>query len=98
VGEIIKWIKTMRRTIEVYFYRTRSGLEVDLLLVTQQGIIGVEIKMRNSVAATDWRPLRDVAWRLGGDWLGGLVVYWGSQIKKVGEPEIWAVPSRRLFT
>jgi hypothetical protein len=98
VGEIIKWIKTMRRTIESYFYRTRSGLEVDLLLVTQKGIIGVEVKMRSSVAATDWRALKDIAERLGGDWLGGLVVYRGAQIKKVGEPEIWAVPSRRLFT
>ena len=98
VGEIIKWIKTMRRNIEVYFYRTRSGLEVDLLLVTQQGIIGVEVKMRSSVAVTDWRALKDIAGRLGGDWLGGLVVYRGAQIKKVGEPEIWAVPSRRLFT
>ena len=98
VGEIIKWIKTMRRNIEVYFYRTRSGLEVDLLLVTHQGIIGVEVKMRSSVAATDWRALKDIAGRLGGDWLGGLVVYRGAQIKKVGEPEIWAVPSRRLFT
>jgi hypothetical protein len=98
VGEIIKWIKTMRRNIEVYFYRTRSGLEVDLLLVTHQGIIGVEVKMRSSVAATDWRALKDIAGRLGGDWLGGLVVYRGAQIKKVGEPKIWAVPSRRLFT
>ncbi len=98
VGEIIKWIKTMRRNIEVYFYRTRSGLEVDLLLVTHQGIIGVDVKMRSSVAATDWRALKDIAGRLGGDWLGGLVVYRGAQIKKVGEPKIWAVPSRRLFT
>lgn len=98
VGEIIKWIKTMRRNIEVYFYRTRSGLEVDLLLLTHQGIIGVEVKMRSSVAATDWRALKDIAGRLGGDWLGGLVVYRGAQIKKVGEPKIWAVPSRRLFT
>jgi hypothetical protein len=98
VGEIIKWIKTMRRTTEVYFYRTRSGLEVDLLLVTQKGIIGMEVKMRSSVATTDWRALKDIAERLGGDWLGGLVVYRGTQIKKVGEPEIWAVPSRRLFT
>jgi len=98
VGEIIKWIKTMRRTIEVYFYRTRSGLEVDLLLVTEQGILGVEVKMRSSVAATDWRALKDIGERLGGDWLGGMVVYRGAQIKKVAEPEIWAVPSRRLFT
>jgi hypothetical protein len=98
VGEVIKWIKTMRRDVEVYFYRTRSGMEIDLLLVTQHGIIGVEIKARRSVAPTDWRALREIAGGLGGDWLGGLVVYQGSQIRKVSEPEIWAIPSRRLFT
>jgi predicted AAA+ superfamily ATPase len=98
VGEVIKWIKTMRRDVEVYFYRTRSGMEVDLLLVTQHGIIGVEIKARRSVAPTDWRALREIAGGFGGDWLGGLVVYRGSQIRKVSEPEIWAIPSRRLFT
>jgi predicted AAA+ superfamily ATPase len=98
VGEVIKWIKTMRRDVEVYFYRTRSGMEIDLLLVTQHGIIGVEIKARRSVAPTDWRALREIAGGLGGDWLGGLVIYRGSQIRKVSEPGIWAIPSRRLFT
>lgn len=98
VGEIIKWIKTMRRDVDVYFYRTRSGMEVDLLLVTQNGIIGVEIKARRSVAPPDWRALREIAGRIGGDWLGGLVIHRGSQIKEVCEPGIWAIPSRRLFT
>jgi hypothetical protein len=98
VGEIIKWIKTMRRDVDVYFYRTRSGMEVDLLLVTQHGIIGVEIKARRSVAPPDWRALREISGRLGGDWLGGLVIYRGSQIKEVCKPGIWAIPSRRLFT
>jgi len=98
VGEVIKWIKTMRRDVEVYFYRTRSGMEVDLLLVTQHGIIGVEIKARRSVAPPDWRALREIAGGLGGDWLGGLVIYRGSQIRKVSEPGIWAIPSQRLFT
>lgn len=98
VGEIIKWIKTMRRDVEVYFYRTRSGMEVDLLLVTQNGIIGVEIKARRSVAPPDWRALREIAGGLGDDWLGGLVIYRGSQIMEVSEPGIWAIPSRRLFT
>lgn len=98
VGETVKWVKTMRRDVEVYFYRTRSGMEVDLLLVTRHGIIGVEVKARRSVAPPDWRTLREIAGGLGGDWLGGLVIYRGSQIRKVSEPGIWAIPSRRLFT
>jgi hypothetical protein len=29
VSEIIKWMKTVQRQEEIYFYRTRSGLELD---------------------------------------------------------------------
>jgi len=88
----------MRRDVEVYFYRTRSGMEVALLLETQHGIIGVEIKARRSVAPPDWRALREISGRLGGDWVGGLVIYRGSQIREVSDPGIWAIPSRRLVT
>ncbi len=42
VSEIIKWIKTVQRQEEIYFYRTRSGLELDILLQTEKGLIGME--------------------------------------------------------
>jgi predicted AAA+ superfamily ATPase len=98
VAEIFKWLKTAQRDIEIYFYRTRSGLELDLILQTRRGIIGMEIKARASVTSIDFKTLTDIAARLGKEWLGGLVVYRGKTLKKVGEPGIWAIPSCRLFT
>ena len=98
VSEIIKWMKTVQRQEEIYFYRTRSGLEVDILLLTEKGIIGMEIKARTAVASTDLRAMREVAKGLGKEWRGGFVIYLGNTIQKVGEPNVWAVPSRRLFT
>jgi len=98
VSEMIKWMKTVQRQEEIYFYRTRSGLELDILLQTEKGMIGMEIKARTSVAAADLRPMREVAKGLGKEWRGGFVVYLGNSIQKVGEPNLWAVPSRRLFT
>jgi predicted AAA+ superfamily ATPase len=98
VSEMIKWMKTVQRQEEIYFYRTRSGLELDILLQTKKGMIGMEIKARSSVAPADLRPMREVAQGLGKEWRGGLVVYLGNSIRKVGEPNLWAVPSRRLFT
>lgn len=98
VSEMIKWMKTVQRQEEIYFYRTRSGLELDILLQTEKGMIGMEIKARTSVAPTDLRPMREVAKGLGKEWRGGFVVYLGNSIRKVGEPNLWAVPSRRLFT
>jgi predicted AAA+ superfamily ATPase len=97
VGELFKWMKTVQRADSLYFYRTRSGLEVDLLLETNMGIIGMEIKSRETVTRSDTRPLRDVAAGLGSEWRGGIVIYRGNEIRKIAEPSIWAVPSRRLF-
>lgn len=97
VNELFKWIKTCGRRAEMFFYRTRSGLELDVLLQTEHGLIGMEIKGRKKVVSTDAVPMKEVAAALGKKWKGGLVVYQGNEIVKVAEPEIWAVPSRRLF-
>lgn len=98
VGELLKWIKTAQKEAEVYFYRTRSGLELDLLVQDEHGIIGMEIKSRQIIAPSDLTPIKTVASGLGKSWRGGIVIYQGKEIKKIGEPDIWAVPSHRLFT
>ncbi len=97
VGEFVKWIRTQQLDAGLYFYRTRSGREVDLLLETQGGLIGIEIKSRDTVAGKDMRPMQSLAEKLGKQWRGGLVVYTGRKIEQIGKPDIWAVPSRRLF-
>jgi len=97
VAEIYKWIKTAQRGVDIYFYRTRSGLELDIILQTRNGIVGMEIKARNSVSPIDYKNMREIASRLGKEWLGGIVAYQGDILKRVAEPNIWSVPSRRLF-
>jgi len=98
VGELIKWMKTAGRDGEICFYRTRSGLEVDILLDTLDGVVGMEIKNRRVIAPKDVTALKEVARGLGSRWRGGLVIYSGDAIKPLADPEIWAVPSRRLFS
>jgi len=97
VAEFVKWLKTTQRNAEIYFYRTRSGMELDIILQTESGIVGIEIRARKSVSPTDLKAMREVAKGLGKEWRGGLVIYLGGVLKKIGEPDIWAVPSRRLF-
>jgi len=97
VSELVKWIRTSQLDLEVFFYRTRSGMELDLLIQTETGFIGMEIKSRQTVVQKDTRVMKELASRLGTKWLGGIVVYRGNEIRQVDEPEIWAVPSRRLF-
>lgn len=98
VGELMKWMKTAGKDGEIYFYRTRSGLEVDILLDTPAGVVGMEIKSRRVIAQKDVTALKEVARGLGSRWRGGLVIYSGDAIKPLADPEIWAIPSRRLFT
>jgi hypothetical protein len=97
VTELYKWMNTAQNNGEMFFYRTRSGLELDTILQTDHGIIGVEIKSRKKIVSSDIRAMREVA-SAAGEWRGGLVIYQGDEVVKLSEPSIWAVPSRRLFT
>lgn len=97
VTEIYKWIKTMQIDCSIYYYRTRSGFEVDLLIETQKGIIGIEVKMREYISNVDIKGLRILAKSLGSLWLGGIVVYRGNKVERISNENIWAVPSWRLL-
>lgn len=97
LGELMKWKQTLGRDGELYFYRTRSGLEVDLLLETAAGVVGMEIKSRRVLASRDMTGLKAIAAAVGNRWRGGLVIYPGNELKKIGTPQLWAVPSHRLF-
>ena len=60
-------------------------------------ITGIEIKSRATIASRDIRPLKELAKGCGNMWRGGVVIYQGKEIKKLDEPDIWAVPSWRIF-
>lgn len=96
VTEIYKWVKTLERHAELAFYRTRNGLEVDLLITTPHGVWGIEAKAAARLGTGDWRGLRDVGQALGPQWRGGLVVYTGSEIEQFS-PNLWAMPVERLL-
>jgi Predicted ATPase (AAA+ superfamily) len=97
VSEVFKYIRTMNNTAEIFFYRTRSGLEVDCLLKTPKGVVGLEIKSSEQVTSKDTSPLRSLGAALGKEWLGGIVAYRGSKLSDLGD-KIWAVPSWRLLS
>jgi len=97
IGEIYKWISTMAQDTGIYFYRTRSGMEVDLILETPLGIVGIEIKSRASISQTDTKALRAIGSHLGNEWRCGIIIYNGMEIKQINtSPTIWAVPLHRL--
>jgi hypothetical protein len=72
-------------------------MEVDLLIETPTGIVCLEIKSRAAADIKDTRPMRSLAHGLDKQCLGGMVIYTGKEIKPIADPDIWAVPSHRLF-
>lgn len=98
VSEIQKWVSTTGVDARLSFYRTLSGLEVDLMMETPQGLIGAEIKNRETVTRSDGRALEAIAEKLGGEWRGGLVIHRGTDLAALSpERSIWAVPAHRLL-
>lgn len=99
VTECKKWISTAFEPAKLFYYRTRSGQEVDLLLELPSGILGIEIKNRDTTARKDLRAQRAIAEALGDRWLGGLVVYRGRSLREIDQNfGIWEMPVHRLFT
>ncbi|NBB79623.1 MAG: DUF4143 domain-containing protein [Verrucomicrobia bacterium] len=95
-AEIVKYLRSLQLNAQVFYYRTRSGLEIDFLLQTSKGILALEVKMREAVSGADIRSMRRIERELGTRWLGGLVLYRGREVYEI-EPGYWAVPTYRFF-
>jgi hypothetical protein len=95
-SELMKFIRTNRLDVKLFFYRTRSGMEIDFILETKNGIIALEVKNRDSVSKSDFTNIKRLADAAGKAWLGGLVIYRGNKIQQYAHG-LWAIPSCRLF-
>jgi predicted AAA+ superfamily ATPase len=95
-SELMKFIRTNRLDVKLTFYRTRSGMEIDFILETKNGILALEVKNRDSVWQSDFTNLKRLAGAAGKEWLGGLVIYRGNKIQQFAHG-LWAIPSCRLF-
>ncbi|REJ84626.1 MAG: ATP-binding protein [Acidobacteria bacterium] len=99
VSEIHKWISTAFEPSRLFYYRTRSGLEVDLLIEQDAGLLGVEAKHRERAVPRDLTSLRAVAVALGERWRGGVVVTRGRVLRELDQDlGIWEVPAHRLLS
>lgn len=96
VGECHKWIKTMQPEVELYYFRTYGGMEVDLLLTTPSGVWGLEVKTSRRADARQPASLRRLAAQFGGRWRGGLLVNLGDRIEQL-DRDLWVVPAPRLL-
>lgn len=82
---------------EIFFWRTASGQEVDVVLEDRAGkVAGVEIKAAATLGANDVHSLQLLAGTVGKDWLRGVVLYTGMEVVPFSG-NIHGVPMSRLW-
>ncbi len=90
----IGWSKSM---VQLYYLRTQTGHEVDLLLEDAAGrVVGIEVKAAATLGARDFRGLQLLRESLGTRFLRGVVLYTGRESVPFG-PNIQALPVSALW-
>ncbi|MBI2891907.1 MAG: ATP-binding protein [Deltaproteobacteria bacterium] len=70
----------------IHHFRTHGGQEVDLVLEDARGrVVGIEVKARSTVRATDLAGLRALAEAAGRSFVQGIVLYGGEQAVPFGD-------------
>jgi predicted AAA+ superfamily ATPase len=95
--EIARQLAWSRERVELYHYRTKDKVEVDLILENRRGqVVAIDVKAASTVRAEDFRGLGHLAERLGDDLITGVVLYTGEHTLPFG-PRFRAVPVSALW-
>jgi predicted AAA+ superfamily ATPase len=82
---------------EIFFWRTASGQEVDLVLEDRTGrVVGIEVKASATLRGSDVRGLQALADAAGKLWLRGVVLYTGTEVIPFAA-NLHGVPISRLW-
>jgi uncharacterized protein len=83
---------------ELYYWRTASGQEVDVVLEDRAGrVVGVEVKAAATLGANDMRGLQALATAAGKHWVRGVVFYTGTEVIPFSG-NLHGVPISRLWS
>ena len=97
MSEIARQLTWSDEVADLYHYRTKDNVEVDLVLENRRGEeVAIEVKASATVRAEDFAGLRHLETRLGDDLLVGIVLYTGQQTLPFG-PKFRAVPIAALW-
>lgn len=95
--EIARQLTWSRERAELYHYRTKDKVEVDIVLENRRGqVVAIDVKAAATVRGDDFRGIRHLADRLGDELVAGVVLYTGQQTLPFG-PRFRAVPVSALW-
>jgi predicted AAA+ superfamily ATPase len=80
ISELKKQISWSTHRINLFHFRTQTGIEVDAVLETSAGaVIGIEIKASDTVTPSDFKGLKYLQEETGKNFIAGIVLYTGSE-------------------
>lgn len=95
--EIARQLTWSRTRADLFHYRTRDKVEVDLVLEDRRGrVVAIEVKSSATPSYDDFRGIRHLQDRLGEDLLAGYVLHTGPRTHPFG-PKLRAVPISALW-
>ena len=98
VGELRKQVSWTDPRTALYYFRTATGAEVDVVLEKADGsVAAIEVKASATVAASDFAALKTLRDQLGRQFRAGGVLYLGEQMVPFGD-KLWLVPVPALWT
>ena len=98
VHEILKQVGWLDELPQAGHFRTKDGLEVDLVLeLFDERVAAVEVKAGTVVRAEDCRGLAALRDRWGSLFIGGVVLHTGELAYQLAD-RLFAVPIDQLWT
>lgn len=95
--ELLKLISNNHDKVDLFHFRTSDNKEVDFVLEKPNGqLTAIEVKMRDSVAQSDFKGLEALQALTQDDFVCGIVLYRGQEVVPFGK-NLWAVPIANLF-
>jgi len=83
---------------QIYYWRTASGQEVDIVMEDSSGhLVGIEIKASATLHPADVRGLQALANAAGKRWIRGIVLYTGRDVIPFAK-DLHGVPVPQLWT
>ena len=95
LSELVKANTYATQPVDLSFYRTSDGKEIDFVLDNGKGLVLLEVKAAHSVTPTDFRHIRHFIEQNPGRVVQGMVLYAGERALPFGECDdvgLWAVP------
>lgn len=91
VAQILTTLWSLGVRFRPSFLRTAGGLEVDLILETEHGVIACEIKSRATASTRDAGGIEKARHFFGNRFRGGLVIHRGHEVGRLTDGT-WAMP------